>query len=170
MLRLTAIAVAACRTAGADPTPVAESVHAPSPASAAPRVVHPATWRVLPAVATASAGAVAGAGITVDIADAWGDPAMGCYAVWLALRGATDAPAALADQVIAGLTGLAPSAIARPSAPEGTLGFAFARPPFRGQARVRLATGRISAVACFGNDREPAACTADCTGVLEHAP
>lgn len=166
LLRLTAIAAVACQAANADPSPVAEPVHTPSVQG----VAHPGTWRALPAVATATAGAVAGAGITVDLADAWGDPAMGCYAVWLALRGATDDPAALADQVIAGLTGLAPSAIARPSPPDGTLGFAFARPPFRGQARVRLATGRISAVACFGNDREPADCAADCTGVLEHAP
>jgi hypothetical protein len=50
------------------------------------------------------------------------------------------------------------------------LAFRFARPPFRGRVRARLGHGRITAIACFFNQREPTACDAACIGVLDTVP
>jgi hypothetical protein len=124
----------------------------------------------LPAIAAAVTAAAASDGVTVDAASAWGEPAGGCYAVWLALHGPAAGAPELADQVLAGMTELAPADIARPSGPDGALAFSFARPPYRGRVRAQLGGGRISAVACFGNQREPRACDAACTYVLQGVP
>jgi len=158
VLRLTAIALglAACGAAGADPAPAAGA--------------HPDGWRPLPAIAAAITAAAAGDGVTVDAASAWGEPAVDCYAVWLALHGPTADAAALADQVLAGVATLSPADLVRPAGPDGTLAFSFARPPYRGRLRAQLGGGRIAAVACFGSQREPAACDAACARVLQGAP
>jgi hypothetical protein len=158
VLRLTVLAIVACSPAGAEP--------AAAPADRA----HPAGWRQLPAITGAVTAAARADGVTLDAVDAWGEPAVGCYAVWLDLHGRTTDAAALADQVLAGVAGLSPSEIARPTEPDGVLGFGFARPPYRGRVRARLGGGRVSAVACFGNQREPVACDAACTRVLQGAP
>ena len=156
MLRLTVLAVVACSPAGAEPV-------AGGPASR----VHPAGWWQLPEIGAAVAAAAKADGITVDTADAWGEPRMGCYAVWLDLHGDAAAAAdALADQVLGSAAVLSPSDVARPSGPDGTLGFSFARPPYRGRVRAQLGAGRISAIACFGNQREPVTCDAACNRVL----
>jgi hypothetical protein len=175
------IALVACNAAGAAPTP-----------GSGP---HPMGWKQLPAIARAVGAAATADGVTVDAVDAWGEPARGCYGVWLELRGGSAEAPALADQILGGLpVGTAsrtrpgePGAprpaetpeiveiveiveindLRRPSGPDGVLAFQFARPPFRGRVRARLGHGRITATTCFFNQREPAACDAVCTGVLD---
>jgi hypothetical protein len=184
LLRVTAVAIVACSAAGADPA---------APPS---RVAHPEGWKQLPAVATAMATAAKAEGVTVDAADAWGEPAHGCYAVWLELHGGTSDAPALADQVLAGIAragpsrdGAAPTRVARsgdatagwreeiairevvkPTDRSGVLAFAFTSAPYHGRVRARLGKGRIAAVACFANEREPLACDATCAQLLEVAP
>ena len=92
LLRVTAVALVACSAAGADPA------GAPSRERA-----HPEGWKQLPSIATAVGAAARADRVTIDAVDAWGEPATGCYAVWLALRGASGDAPALADQVLAGL-------------------------------------------------------------------
>jgi hypothetical protein len=178
LLRLMTIALVACRAATAEPdpattTPGATAAAAP-PAAAVPGAVvtaihgaAPTGWVHLPTMAAAVATAVGTDGAASSIAiDAWGEPAAGCYAVWLELRGtAGDAPA-LADQVLSGMTGITIGDLVRPTALAEELSFSFARPPYRGRLRAHLGLGRITAAACFGNEREPVACDTSCTRVL----
>ncbi len=154
----------ACSAAGAEP--------APGGAAAVP-----AGWRPLPAIATAAAAAAAKLdGVIVDGASAWGDPARGCYAVQLGLRGGTAAITELADQVLDGLAGSKAAGsgavsfgeVIRPAASGDTLSFTFARPPYRGRLRARLGEGSITALACFGNQRDPARCDAACARMLQN--
>jgi hypothetical protein len=170
------VALIGCSAASADPpapptvpVPTTAPPTVPVPTTSPPPVIRgravPARWTKLTAMASAMAAAAPGA-----TADAWGDPAQGCYAVWLTVPGpAGDAPA-LAAQVVTSLTGLAPSAVVRPSAADGELTLAFARAPYRGQLRAHLGRGQILATACFGNPREPLACNAACARVLQDVP
>jgi hypothetical protein len=201
LLRMTAVALGAlgalgaCSAAGAEPNP---------PASDSPSQ-RPAGWKQLPVVASAAGAAVkadqAGAdGVALDTVDAWGEPALGCYAVWLALHGGAAAAPALADQVLDGVlqanepraakapqenakpprhadgpggasgSKLSLDEVVKPSGADGVLAFSFARPPYRGRVRAHLGSGRITAIACFGNQREPATCEAACTRVLQGVP
>jgi hypothetical protein len=182
LLRVTAVALVACSAAGADP--------------AAPpgRNAHPEGWKQLPAIATAVGAAANADGIMIDAVDAWGEPAHGCYVVWLDLHGRTGDAPALADQIVAGVSRagaprdaaparpprpreaaagwpgeIAISELVKPTEPAGVLAFAFTSLPYRGRVRAQLGKGHIAAVACFGNEREPLACNATCTQVLEGA-
>jgi hypothetical protein len=158
---MTAIAVVACGSADAS----APQAHA--------ALVHPDGWRQLPAIAVAVTAAAASHGARVDAVEAWGEPAMGCYAVGLELRGGPAGAQALADEVLRGVAGLgtlAVSDVVAPTGPDGVLAFAFAAAPYHGRLRARLAAGRIAAIACFANQREPAACAAACGRVLGGAP
>jgi hypothetical protein len=162
-LSLAALAaLAGCGRAGA----------APEQASG---LAAPAGWQVLPQVAAAAKAAL-GAGAVIDGAEAWGEPAMGCYAVWLALR-AEGGAEAVGAQVVAGFTAVASGSgsgaqlvvrdVAAPSGDEGVLALAFERGEHRGRLRARLGGGKITALACFANQREPAACEPACNGLLE---
>jgi len=168
---MTAVALVACTTAAAEPgAPASRGASAP-----------PAGWKQLPPI-TAAVGAAAKAdGVTIDAVDAWGEPAIGCYAVWLTLHGGTAGAPALAEQVLDSFKGAGgapkpaggpPATISlddlvKPGEPEGVLAFAFTRPPYRGRVRAQLGNGRITAIACFGNQREPATCEAACVRVLQ---
>jgi hypothetical protein len=176
---MTVLALVACSAAGAEPAaPVAAGAPVAVPAAGAPvavaPAVHPAGWKQLPAIATAVAGAARADGVVIDGADAWGEPAVGCYAVWLALHGGKAEATLLVRQVLDGLAArsvaIAISELATPSGPEGVLAFAFARAPYRGRVRAQLSAGRIAMTACFANQREPAACDAACTRVLQGGP
>jgi hypothetical protein len=102
--------------------------------------------------------------------------------VWLEVHGGTAGAPALADQVLASLrdaamvrgTARRPELIveevAAPSTPAGVLAFRFTRAPYRGRVRAQLGGGRIAAVACFGNQREPALCDADCAALIGAPP
>lgn len=174
---MTAIALVACSAAGADP--------------AASEGVHPAGWQRLPAIAAAVRAAATADGVVIDAVDAWGEPAIGCHAVWLALHGGTSDARVLADQILVGIAqvglgvavaprgaamprqaggAIAVSELAMPTGAEGVLAFAFARAPYRGRVRAKLGNGQIAAVACFANQREPGACDAPCASVLRGVP
>jgi hypothetical protein len=163
---LGAFALAACSIADADPVP-----------SASRDSARPAGWKRLPSVAAAVGAAARGDGIAIDAVDAWGEPAIGCYAVWLTLHGRGGDARALADQVLASLaqasqasSAISISELALPTGVDGVLSFAFARTPYRGRVRAQLAAGRIALTTCFANQREPGACDAPCASVLRGAP
>jgi len=166
---VAAVALAGCGRAGAAP----EQTSGLTP---------PAGWQAMPTIAAAARAAL-GAGAEVEGAEAWGEPAMGCYAVWLAIR-ASGSAEAIGQQVVAGFTAAAagsgdgakpaePGAtptlikdVAAPSGDEGLLTLAFERGVHRGRLRARLGGGRITTLACFANQREPLACEAACTALL----
>jgi len=181
---MTAVVLVGCSAAGADP-----GVPANNGANA------PAGWKQLPSIATAAGAAAKADGVAIDAMDAWGEPALGCYALWLALHGPAQSAPILADQVLDGFMAavgpqkpkspaerakharetdspskLSLDEVTKPSAPDGVLAFAFAVPPYRGRVRAQLGNGRIAAIACFGNQREPAACEAACTRLLQGVP
>lgn len=158
LLRLSALAclVVACRPAGAQP-------------SASSGLTAPEGWISLPEVAAAAAAAAArDDGLTVEGSEAWGEPARGCYAVWLALRG----PRAAAAQVLSGLEaeGLALTDTVQPETPDGIATARFEKAPFRGRLRARTSAGRVVTLACFANEREPTSCEAPCTTLLGGLP
>jgi hypothetical protein len=138
-------------------------------------LVAPAGWRALPEIAGAASEAATQAGITVDGADAWGDPARGCYGAWLSLRGAGGAPDAIADRVVTELqaepvlAGITVDRVVKPAggADAGVLSLAFVRPPYRGTLRAQIARGGSYALlACFWNLREPIACETACAQLV----
>jgi hypothetical protein len=170
---LAAVALAGCGRAGA----AGEQTSG---------IATPAGWQALPQIAAAAKEAL-GARAVIDGAEAWGEPAMGCYAVWLALR-AEGSAEAVGKQVIDGFTaaGSAGSAggagsagdpanaaalvvrdVAAPAGDEGVLALAFERGEHRGRLRARLGGGTIAALACFANQREPGACEPACAKLLE---
>lgn len=141
-------------------------------AAAGDEIAVPAGWQALPAVAL-SARMVLGTDVAIDHADAWGDPARGCYAVRLAVRSDGTAKELAADIVggfmIAGAVGEPPwmlRDVTAPSGEEGVLALQFERGDYRGRVRARIAGGQIAAIACFANARERLACETACTGVL----
>lgn len=183
------LALAACDPAGAQTS------------AASSGVVVPPGWQPLPQLAAAARDA-AGAKGTVDGAEAWGQTAMGCYAVWIAMSAPGAAPQ-LADQVLAAFA--APPArdkaaggkpgdkaragdkagstddagdaarvdikdVVKPTADPGVLSLAFERAPYRGRMVARLGGGKMIALACFANQREPVACEAACAPLLGALP
>jgi len=162
-LRLIAlVVVAACRqAAGAEPPAPAHSGIAP-----------PAGWQPLPALAVAVTSAAQTAGIAIDGTEAWGETAMGCYAVWIAMSGGDAGADALADQIFAGLTAehIAVRDLAKPTGDSGKLQLVFERAPYHGRLRANLDRGSVVALACFANQREPIACDAACNALLGGAP
>ena len=149
------LALAACGQAGAQP-------------SATSGLTAPAGWIAIPEIATAAATAAKSDGVTIDGAEAWGDPARGCYSVWLALHG----EGASAEQVLAGLAteSITTTNVVRPDTGDGVVVMSFMRGAYRGRLRARIAAGTITALACFANDREPLACEGACTTLLGGLP
>jgi hypothetical protein len=164
LLRLMLVTLAACGQAGAQP-------------SATSGLTAPAGWIAIPEIATAVATATKADGTTVDGAEAWGDPARGCYAFWLVLHG----EAASAEQVLAGLANqpITTTNVVKPENGDGIVALSFETPaapgsavrgPYRGRLRARIAAGTITALACFANEREPVACESACTALLGALP
>ena len=160
-LRLIAVLLVACADAGAQPP-------MPSPKP-------PAGWTPQPAIVTAAKDAL-GKKTTVDALEAFGDPAMGCYSVWMAVRGSGKA---LAEQLVKGLTEpdkkqpkrkVTIKDVVKPAADEGLLALSFESAPYTGRLRARLGKGRITALACWSAQREPAACDQACTTILGALP
>lgn len=152
-LRLAIGLLAACAQAAGAPSPTT----APTP---------PAGWHALPELAKAVAAAATAPGVVVGASEAWGDPAMGCYATWLALRGSTEG---FADQALASLTA-GNFAVREVTRPAGALALTFERAPFRGRLRARAEGDQVVALACFANAREPAACDTACTPLIGALP
>lgn len=163
LLRLTlaiaAAMLAACSQAGAQP-------------SERSGLSAPAGWQPLPELAASAAKALAADKIRVDGFEAWGELAKGCYGVWLALHG----DGASAQQVLAGIEaeGIEVSDVVKPEASDGLVAATFTRTiattVWRGRLRARIAAGKITALACFANDREPGACELACTTLLGGLP
>jgi hypothetical protein len=115
----------------------------------------------MPELAAATTAAATQAKTAVDGAEAWGDPARGCYASWLALSSDRGAPSALAELTIANVVKPAAGADA------GVLSLSFTRPPYQGTLRAQIGRGGSYAVlACFWNQREPIACETACNGLV----
>ncbi|MCE9576735.1 MAG: hypothetical protein K8W52_26550 [Deltaproteobacteria bacterium] len=147
---VAAFALGACRGAAADGRSLTLAV--------------PAQWTPLPAVAHA-AQAAAG---TAARAQAWGDPAAGCYLIAVAVDGKVDddpkdAAAALAEGVGVSLTGDPANGVAAIDGPIHAHGLTGR---VRGFVTPRPSGALVStAVACLGNDRDPSGCAKACDGV-----
>lgn len=163
LLRLALIgsiaAVGACGQAGAQPT---------APPVAPSGITTPTGWAELPELAKTVRDATKADGVTVEGVEAWGETARGCYAVWFALAGS----GANADAVIAGLAAekLATSNVVKPESGDGVTAVTFANPRYTGRLRVRTQGGKLTALACFANRREPMTCEAPCTSLLGAIP
>ncbi|MBP9204894.1 MAG: hypothetical protein KBG28_13065 [Kofleriaceae bacterium] len=166
------------RTSSAEPTATAT---APAPvgagAATADMPALPPGWARLDRVAAAgTAEAGQGASVTVQ---AWGDRAAGCYAMLVSSAGTTRASIAA---VVAGLREVVASELGAADLPDPTAGagaydatVALTGGAMTGQLRVRAArasdgTPRLVALACVGNEREPAACQQACGPILATAP
>ena len=125
-------------------------------ADAAPLgLVVPAGWKELPELAdavTKAAKPLASA--------AWGEPAMGCYAAWLKMKGSGGkAMLAEVEKIVTVRDVVMPEG-------DGVLSFGFDKQPYKGRVRAQIAGGETAALACFWNDREPLACDAACTQLV----
>jgi hypothetical protein len=56
--------------------------------------------------------------------------------------------------------------VVAPTTAAGVLAFAFDKAPYQGRVRATLDGKTVSALACFWNEREPAACEAACTALI----
>ena len=156
-----ALALAACSASDAAPgsagSALPPGVNPPFAPPVGPIATVPAGWVSLPAVALAARSQ-----IEHSTADAWGEPARGCYAatVTFAQRGAT---AALLDDV---KQAVSVRDVVAPATPSGVLSFAFEKAGYQGRVRATLDGTTVTALACFWNRREPAACEAACTAMI----
>jgi hypothetical protein len=132
----------------------------------------PPGWTAQPAIATAAKDAL-GKKSVVDGLEAFGDPAMGCYSVWMAVRGAGSAKD-LAEQLVKGLAGATRKVdikdVVKPTTDEGLLALAFEAASVKGRLRARLGKGKIVTLACWSTPREPLACERACTSLLGALP
>jgi hypothetical protein len=158
-LRLMLVVLAAC-TADAAPgsgVPIPPGVTPPFAPPTGSAVTPPAGWMPLPQLASAAKAQIDGAS-----ADAWGEPAMGCYAATLAFaqRGTTKALLADVQKAVTIHDVVAPTTRA------GVLALSFDKAPYKGRVRATLDGKTVNALACFWNEREPAACEAACTALI----
>jgi len=135
----------------------------------------PAGWKSLPSLATAARDAAKASGFTVDVVEAWGETSRGCYGAWISLATRAARPAKLADELVQGiqtdpaLSGIVVTDIVKPTVnfDSDVLSLTFDRRPYRGKLRARLVKdGHVTTLACFWNEREPAACEAACNQLL----
>ena len=138
-------------------------------ATVASGITPPSGWQALPSVATATRMAAGASGVTIDGAEAWGEPAMGCYAMWIALHGSGGGVEELTQQVLDGIAAekIDVSDVVKPTSADGVLALTIERKPYRGRLRARLGDGRIAALACVANQREPRACETACNPLVE---
>ena len=143
---------------------------APAATTAVSGLTAPKGWRAAPAIAKAAADAAKSAAVSIAGSEAWAQPAMGCYAVWLSLGGSASPIDAAATELVAALdkAGVATRDVVKPAAGErGTLVLGFDKSPYRGKLDAVLTnTGAVTALACAWNQREPSACEAACTTLL----
>jgi hypothetical protein len=158
---VTAVAVAMLRDAHALPT------GAPGAQPSASRVLPP-RWHELPSVARAVTDALPGT--AVDRAEAWGDPAAGCFAAEVSLHGAARDADVVRGEVIGSLRAdprLAGLALRDATVRGENLDVAFERAPYRGTLRATSGSdGHATLLACLWNEREPTTCSAACDQLL----
>ncbi|MBA3394230.1 MAG: hypothetical protein H0T89_16400, partial [Deltaproteobacteria bacterium] len=104
LIVLVAAAAAGCGKAGAQPPDVASGMKPP------------AGWQALPDVAAAARTALGT--VRIEGVEAWGEPARGCYAVWMSVRGSGGAQA-IGNQILASLGG-DPTAVPSDAAAPGS--------------------------------------------------
>ena len=113
--------------------------------------------------------------MAVDGVEAWGETSRGCYATWFALHGKGGAPDAMAEQLVRGLKiepallGILVHDVVKPAPGAASVStpLGFDRGAYRGRLRASLAKdGKLAALACFWNQREPVACEQACTGLI----
>lgn len=135
----------------------------------------PPGWSALPSLATAASTAAKANKLTVHGVEAWGEPARGCYAAWISVRGGGGAPDAMATELVKSLSvepslmGILVRDVVTPAAgqPSGVLTLSFERGVYHGKLRANLAKdGTLGALACFWNLREPAACAKACDALI----
>lgn len=143
------LAFAACGSAEAQP-----------PAGA---IKPPAGWQAMPAAVAAASSAAAADGVIVDGVEVWGDASLGCYALSIQLHGGSANADALGTQII---DGLAAENIGATQEPGEGFTLAIERAPYKGRLRARLGDGRVDAIACVANQRDPAACEVACKTLL----
>lgn len=157
-----ALALAACSASEAAPgsggsAALPPGVNPPFAQPTGPIAAVPTGWISLPALALAARTQLPG-----STTDAWGEPAMGCYAASLQV-GERGPVAALVADVKRAVT---VRDVVEPSAAGGVLSFGFDKPPYHGRVRALLDGKNVTALACFWNQREPIACEAACAAML----
>ncbi len=122
-------------------------------------IAPPAGWRALPELASAI-----GAAAKLDGVQAWGEPSQGCYAVAIVAVGGGD----LAGELLAALNAerVLTTEVVKPTGDSNLLAFTLERAPYRGKVRAQIESDRVSALACYHNEREPVACEAACATFL----
>ena len=148
LLRLTTaslFALAACSTAGADSSSVAENVFS--------GYKPPTGWISLPAVADVMRDVAVASHAKVVGREAWGEPSRGCYAVWMKLSGSGATAEAVAssfggtDAVKAG-GAILTSDIVKPTAVPGTLSLSWKRGAYAGKLRARIEKDSVAMLSC----------------------
>jgi hypothetical protein len=158
-VRLALVLLAACANADAE----SQAGAVTSPANMKP----PAGWSAQPSIVAAAKAALGKT--TVDGLEAFGEPAMGCYSVWMSLR-STGGAKDVGEQVLRGLDKVTIKDLVKPTADDGILSLTFEKSPYRGRMRARISKGSIKALACWWSQREPVACEQACTAVLGGLP
>ena len=134
-------------------------------------ITPPAGWQAMPSLATAATDAAKADGVAVDGAEAWGDPARGCFGAWMTLRAGARAPDATVDLLVKSLGDdkieVRDVVKPNPGAAAGVVSLVFEQAPYHGKLRGQLVKdGHMTLLACFWNDREPVACETACTGLV----
>jgi hypothetical protein len=142
-----------------------------SEAGAGSGLTPPAGWQAMPSLATAASDAAKADGVVVDGAEAWGDPARGCFGAWLGLEAGARAPDAMVDALVKTLAAekIEVRDVVKPAAGAiaGTVSFVFEQAPYHGKLRGQLLKdGHMTLLACFWNEREPVACETACTQLV----
>jgi hypothetical protein len=97
--------------------------------------------------------------MTVDdkaVVAAWAEPARGCYAAAIEVKGE-----AAADEIVPELAKLGVAAHDVVTA-EASVTFSFVRSPYQGHAQANFDAQGAGGRLCFWNEREPEACAAAC--------
>ncbi|MBA2544087.1 MAG: hypothetical protein H0V17_30870 [Deltaproteobacteria bacterium] len=149
--------IAACGSAGAQPEQAQ-----PEQASG---LTAPAGWQRLEPAETAAKLAAAAPNVTVAGVQAWGEPALGCYALWLSLRGSGGDADSIARDVIEGLRSAKFTVTDQPVA-DGVLELGLDRAPYKGRLRARVGDGQVTGLACVANQRDPVSCETGCKSLL----
>jgi hypothetical protein len=134
-------------------------------------ITPPPGWQAMPSLATATSDAAKADGVVVDGAEAWGEPARGCFGAWLGLRAGARAPDAMVDALVKSLAAekIEVRDVVKPAAGAiaGTMSLVFEQAPYHGKLRGQLLKdGHMTLLACFWNDREPVACETACTQLV----
>lgn len=143
------------------------------PAPPLPALAIPTGWQPQPTLVTAAQSASdANVGRRPRAIAAWGDPVLGCFAtaIVLGLASGDDATTVLGELRTALAAG---STVDGWTDSAGVATATLARPGWHGELRAQVtgrSPARVTAVACFHNDRAPARCQPACGALLAPLP